>query len=97
MEYTDEEIAFAFRLLNEREQLDDREVEEWIKSPVHRRLMNEMEGVRQEWEHETADGEEAREAREKEEQAGRRATLRRVTILVIVMIVLLAVYRAACG
>jgi ferric-dicitrate binding protein FerR (iron transport regulator) len=97
MEYTDEDIAFAFRLLNERETLDDQVVEEWMRSPVHRRLMNEMEGVRQQWEREAAGGDEARHAREKEEQAARRVTLRRVTLLVIAMIVLLVVYRVARG
>jgi ferric-dicitrate binding protein FerR (iron transport regulator) len=97
MEYTDEEIAYAFRLLNERETLDDKEVEEWFKSPAHRRLMNEMEGARQRWENETADGEQARAAREEEERLSRQKTLRWTIALVIFMALLLLASRVARG
>ena len=97
MEYADEDIDFAFRILNERETLDDQAVAAWLKSASNRRLMNEMEGVRQEWERETADGEAARERRAKEAQAGRRATLKRTVILLIAMVALLMVYKIFRG
>ncbi|MDR2130314.1 MAG: hypothetical protein LBP56_03970 [Odoribacteraceae bacterium] len=97
MEYTEEEIMFAVRLLNERETLDDKEVEEWIKSPVHRRLMNEMEGVRQQWERETGTGEQEQATQAEEERRSRRMTLRWVIVLVIVMVALLVASRATRG
>lgn len=95
MEYTDEEVAFAFRLLNERETLDDREVEEWMKSPAHRRLMNDLEGVRQQWEADAGD-EQERAARAKEEERGRKMTLRWAFVMALVVATLL-IARAVAG
>jgi hypothetical protein len=88
MEYPDEDVAFAFRLLNERESLDDKEVEEWMKTPAHRRLMNDMEGARQAWEA-RAPGDGTRE------EKSRRLTLRWSIVLVIIMLTLLVISRVA--
>ena len=92
MRYTDEEIQFAFRLLNERESLDEEEVDRWIQDPAHRLLLNEMAGARQRWESATAGDESSRAL---EEMKSRRSTLRSTIVLVIVMIVLLVVSRLA--
>jgi CHASE3 domain sensor protein len=98
MEYTDDDIAFAYRLIHERETLDDKEVEEWIKSPVHRRLMNEMEGVRRQWEAEATSGnEQERLARAGDEEKSRRMTLRWAIVIVIILVVVLVVNRLIRG
>jgi ferric-dicitrate binding protein FerR (iron transport regulator) len=93
MEYSDDDVAFAFRLLNERESLEDAEVEEWMRSPVHRRLMNDMEGVRQQWETKTGSGDEPERAAR--EERSRRMTLRWTIVLVMIMLALLVVSRVA--
>lgn len=47
MEYKKEDIEFAYRLLNDRESLEDSLVEEWMKVPLNLRLLNDMEVVRE--------------------------------------------------
>jgi ferric-dicitrate binding protein FerR (iron transport regulator) len=90
MEHTEEEITYAFRLLNERETLDDCEVEEWMKSAAHRRLMNDMEAARQQWEAGKGD-EMERAVLAAEEARGRRKTLRRALVVAALLAALLAV------
>ncbi|MDR1414340.1 MAG: hypothetical protein LBI96_00885 [Odoribacteraceae bacterium] len=98
MEYKDEDVAFAFRLMNERETLDDAEVEEWMRSDAHRRLMNDMEEARAKWEADEASGDERERAdRKREEEKSRKMTLRWAVAMAIVVMILLVMYHLTRG
>ena len=89
MEYSREDIEFAFRVLNDRESLDDGEVEAWMKVPVHLRLLNDMEAVRQQLAETEGESDLERLEREMRERKSRRMTLRWVYVMVIAMVLLL--------
>lgn len=95
MTYDQKEIEFAFRILHEREALTDLQVEEWLQVPRNRRLLADLEVVREkraglenETEQETAQ-------RLLQERESRRKTLRRTWLLVLLMllVVLLLKYK----
>ena len=89
MEYSRENIEFAFRVLNDRESLDDGEMEAWMKVPVHLRLLNDMEAVRQQLAETEGESDLERLEREMRERKSRRMTLRWVYVMVIAMVLLL--------
>lgn len=39
-DFSDDQIEYAGRLLNHREQLDDREVQEWLEHPENRAVLD---------------------------------------------------------
>ena len=97
MEYSREDIEFAFRVLNDRESLDDGEVEAWMKVPVHLRLLNDMEAVRQQLAETEGESDLERLEREMRERKSRRMTLRWVYVMVIAMALLLWLSRTLRG
>lgn len=48
VDFTDDQIEYAARLLNHRGQLDDREVQEWLGYPENRAVLDQMARIRQE-------------------------------------------------
>ena len=46
MSYTNEELEFAIRLLNHREELTEEEIRSWLALPGHRRLVDELAAIR---------------------------------------------------
>ncbi len=46
-DYSDSQIEFAHRLLNQREQLEQEEVEQWLAKPEHRALLDELARIKQ--------------------------------------------------
>ena len=47
-DFSDDQIEYAGRLLNHREQLDDREVQEWLEHPENRAVLDQLDRTRQE-------------------------------------------------
>ena len=47
MSYTNEELEFAIRLLNHREELTEEEIRSWLALPEHRTLVDELAAIRQ--------------------------------------------------
>ena len=47
-DFSDDQIEYAGRLLNHREQLDDREVQEWLEHPENRAVLDQLARTRQE-------------------------------------------------
>ena len=47
MDYRDDDIEFANRLLTRREELDDEEVTAWLKEKDHVELLEEIAAIRQ--------------------------------------------------
>ena len=80
MKYRDEDIAFAHKILNQRNELDEQEVESWLRVKEHVELLNELAlekdgGVQEE--------EEARKSR----QMTLRWSLTIAVVLIIVLII----------
>ena len=46
MSYTNEELEFAIRLLNHREELSEEEIRSWLDAPGHRALVDELAAIR---------------------------------------------------
>ena len=46
MKYTNEDIEFAIRLLNHREEFPKEEVQQWLDDPGHRALVDELAAIR---------------------------------------------------
>ena len=85
MEYTDEDIAFAHKILHRRDELDEREVETWLQKSEHVELLNSL-----------AAGEEENLPAEEEdlgEKKSRQMTLRWSLIVAIVLILVLIISR----
>lgn len=46
MDYTNEDIEFAIRLLNRREEVPEEEAQEWLAEPGHEELVDELALIR---------------------------------------------------
>lgn len=47
MNYNDQDIEFAYRILNHRKELREEEVINWLKNPEHTKLLDEIAAIRQ--------------------------------------------------
>ena len=47
-DFSDNQIEYAGRLLNHREELDDREVQQWLEHPENRAVLDQLARIRQE-------------------------------------------------
>ena len=97
MDYRDDDIEFANRLLTRREELDDEEVTAWLKEKDHVELLEEIAAIRQkltEGESQINDEDEYRRLEENiYDQKSRRMTLRWSIAALIILLVGLFVGR----
>jgi hypothetical protein len=47
MRYTEKDIDFAWRLLFRRREIDPREIQEWLRHPLHVELMDDLAALRE--------------------------------------------------
>ena len=47
MNYNDQDIEFAYRILNHRKELHEEEITAWLKNPEHLKLLDEIAAIRQ--------------------------------------------------
>lgn len=101
MDYRDDDIEFANRLLTRREELDDEEVTVWLKEKDHVELLEEIAAIRQkltEGESQINDEDEYRRLEENiYDQKSRRMTLRWSIAASIILLVGLFVGRTING
>lgn len=101
MDYRDDDIEFANRLLTRREELDDEEVAAWLKEKDHVELLEEIAAIRQkltEGESQINDEDEYRRLEENiYDQKSRRMTLRWSIAASIILLVGLFVGRTING
>lgn len=101
MDYRDDDIEFANRLLTRREELDDEEVTVWLKEKDHVELLEEIAAIRQkltEGESQINDEDEFRRLEENiYDQKSRRMTLRWSIAASIILLVGLFVGRTING
>lgn len=101
MDYRDDDIEFANRLLTRREELDDEEVTAWLKEKDHVELLEEIAAIRQkltEGESQINDEDEFRRLEENiYDQKSRRMTLRWSIAASIILLVGLFVGRTING
>lgn len=101
MDYRDDDIEFANRLLTRREELDDEEVTTWLKEKDHVELLEEIAAIRQkltEGESQINDEDEFRRLEENiYDQKSRRMTLRWSVAASIILLVGLFVGRTING
>ncbi len=101
MDYRDDDIEFANRLLTRREELDDEEVTGWLKEKDHVELLEEIAAIRQkltEGESQINDEDEYRRLEENiYDQKSRRMTLRWSIAASIILLVGLFVGRTING
>ena len=101
MDYKDDDIEFANRLLTRREELNDEEVTAWLKEKGHVELLDEIAGIRQKLSglsYGENDGEEFLRLEESiYDQKSRRMTLRWSVAASVILLIGLFVGRAIDG
>lgn len=83
MKYKDEDVEFAHKILERRNELDEQEVEGWLQTKEHVELLNELAVGREEVVEDEANGDDAR----KSQQMTLRWSLIIALIVIITMII----------
>lgn len=81
MKYKDEDIAFAHKILSQRNELDEQEVESWLRVKGHVELLNELALEKD------GGGQEEEEEARKSRQMTLRWSLTIAVVLIIVLII----------
>lgn len=85
MKYNDEDIAFAHKILNQRDELDAQEVDAWLENREHAKLLNELAAAKRREE----DGE--NDVSGDGERKSRQMTLRWSLVVAVIVIIMLII------